>query len=187
MQIPATHMRVGMVVEHRKELCRVMTVTHITPGNWRGMVQTKLRNIRSGSQLEHRFRSEDKVERVVLEQFQMEFLYSDPNGYHFMNTENFEQVALDADALGDAVNYLVANLRVEVEFHEHTAIGITLPKTVDLRVVETEPGLKGATATNVLKPAKVETGAIVQVPPFIGVDDVIRVATETGEYQSRAK
>lgn len=187
MQIPATQLRVGMVVEHRGELCRVMTVTHITPGNWRGMVQTKLRNIRTGSQVENRFRSEDKVERVVLEQHEMEFLYSDPDGYHFMNTENFEQVALDAEALGDAVKYLTANLKVEVEFHEHTALGVTLPKTVDLRVVETEPGLKGATATNSLKPATVETGAIVQVPGFIAVDEVIRVATDTGEYQSRAK
>jgi len=180
-------MRVGMVVEHRSELCRVMAVTHITPGNWRGMVQTKLRNIRSGSQVEHRFRSEDKVERVVLEQHEMEFLYSDPDGYHFMNTENFEQVALDAEALGDAVKYLTPNSKVEVEFHEHHAIGITLPKTVDLRVTETDPGLKGATATNSLKPATVETGAVVQVPPFIAIGDVIRVATETGEYQSRAK
>lgn len=187
MQIPATQMRVGMVVDHRNELCRVMAVTHITPGNWRGMVQTKLRNIRSGSQIEHRFRSEDKVERVVLEQNEMEFLYADPDGYHFMNTENFEQVALAAEALGDAVKYLTPNSKVEVEFHEHTAIGVTLPKTVDLRVTETEPGLKGATATNSLKPATVETGAIVQVPGFITVGEVIRVATETGEYQSRAK
>jgi elongation factor P len=187
MQIPATQMRPGMVVEHRNELCRVMTVIHITPGNWRGMVQTKLRIIRSGTQLEHRFRSEDKVERVVLEQHEMEFLYNDPDGYHFMNTENFEQVALDPESLGDAVNYLTPNLKVELEFHEHTPMGVTLPKTVDLRVVETEPGLKGATATNSLKPATVETGAIVQVPGFIAAGDVIRVSTETGEYQSRAK
>jgi elongation factor P len=180
-------MRAGMVIEHRGDLWRVMSVTHITPGNWRGMVQTKMRNIRSGSQTEHRFRSEDKVERVVLEQHEMEFLYSDSDGYHFMNTETFDQVALDAEALGDAVKYLVSNLKVEVEFHEHTAIGVTLPKTVDLRVVETEPGLKGATANNSLKPATVETGAVVQVPGFITVDEVIRVATETGEYQSRAK
>jgi elongation factor P len=187
MIIAATALRAGMVLEHRGDLWRIMTVTHITPGNWRGMVQTKMRNIRSGSQTEHRFRSEDKVERVVLEQHEMEFLYSDSDGYHFMNTETFDQVALDGESLGDAVKYLTPNLKVEVEFHEHSAIGVTLPKTVDLRVVETEPGLKGATATNSLKPATVETGAIVQVPGFITVDEVIRVATETGEYQSRAK
>jgi elongation factor P len=187
MVIAATQMRAGMVVEHKGDLCRVMTVTHVTPGNWRGMVQTKLRNIRTGTQIEHRFRSEDKVERVVLEQHEMEFLYQDGDGYHFMNTENFEQVAFDGESLGDAVKYLIPNLKVEVEFHEHTPIGVTLPKTVDLRVVETEPGLKGATATNSLKPATVETGAVVQVPGFISIDEVIRVSTDTGEYQSRAK
>jgi len=179
--------RVGTVVEHRGDLWRVMAVTHITPGNWRGMVQTKMRNIRSGSQTEHRFRSEDKVERIVLEQHEMEFLYSDSDGYHFMNTETFDQVALDAESLGDSVKFMVPNLKVEVEFHEQSAIGVTLPKTVDMRVIETEPGMKGATANNSLKPATVETGAIVQVPGFITVDEVIRVATETGEYQSRAK
>jgi len=187
MIIAATALRVGMVLEHRGDLWRVMAVTHITPGNWRGMVQTKMRNIRSGSQTEHRFRSEDKVERIVLEQHEMEFLYSDTDGYHFMNTETFDQVALDAESLGDSVKFMVPNLKVEVEFHEQSAIGVTLPKTVDMRVIETEPGMKGATANNSLKPATVETGAIVQVPGFITVDEVIRVATETGEYQSRAK
>lgn len=187
MQIPATHLRVGMVINHRNELVRVMSVVHVTPGNWRGMVQTKLRKVDSGTQTEHRFRSEDKVERIVLEQHDMEFLYSDTDHYHFMNTENYEQVELTAEDLGDAVKFLKPNLRVEVEFHEHRAIGIELPKTVDLRVTDTEPGMKNATATNVLKPATVETGAVVQVPVFIGIDDVIRVDTSTGEYVSRAK
>ena len=187
MQIPATQMRAGMVIEHRNELVRVMNVVHVTPGNWRGMVQTKLRKIDTGTQIEHRFRSEDKVERIVLEQHDMEFLYSDGDHYHFMNTENYEQVALTAEDLGEAVKFLKPNLRVEVEFHELRPIGIELPKSVDLRVTDTEPGLKNATATNVLKPATVESGAIVQVPVFVNIDDVIRVSTETGEYLSRAK
>src|SRR5438552_6789388 len=106
MQIPATQLRVGMVIQHRNELARVTSVVHVTPGNWRGMVQTKLRKIDTGTQAEHRFRSEDRVERIVLEQHQMEFLYSDGDQYHFMNTENYEQVGLTADDLGDAVKYL---------------------------------------------------------------------------------
>lgn len=187
MLIPATQLRVGMIVKHQNDLFRVMNVVHITPGNWRGMVQSKLRNIRSGTQMENRFRSEDKVERVTFEQHEMEFLYQSDDEYHFMNTENFEQIILNAEALGDSVNYLTANLRVMVEFYENRPIGVSLPKTVDLKVTHTEPSMRGATVTNVLKPATVETGAIVQVPGFVAIDDVIRVDTESGEYLSRAK
>ncbi|GIW43666.1 MAG: elongation factor P [Candidatus Binatia bacterium] len=176
-----------MIIKHQNDLYRVSNVVHVTPGNWRGMVQTRLRNLRSGVQIENRFRSEDRVERVTLEQHEMEFLYESDGLYHFMNTETFEQIALDREALGDAVLYLAPNLRVQVEFYEGQPIGVSLPKTVDVRVTETEPSLKGATVTNVLKPAKVETGATVQVPGFISVGDVIRVDTETGEYVSRAK
>jgi len=176
-----------MIIKHQNDLYRVSNVVHVTPGNWRGMVQTKMRNLRSGTQIENRFRSEDRVERVTLEQHEMEFLYESDGLYHFMNTESFDQITLDAEALGDAVQFLTPNSRVQVEFYEGQPIGVTLPKTVDLRVVETEPALKGATVTNVLKPAKVETGATVQVPGFIQVGDVIRVDTETGEYLSRAR
>ncbi len=185
--IPATQLRAGMIIKHENELFRVSNVVHVTPGNWRGMVQTKMRNLRSGTQIENRFRSEDRVERVTLEQHEMEFLYEADGMYHFMNTETFEQISLDRESLGDAVLYLTPSLKVQVEFYEGRPIGVSLPKTVDLQVVETEPSLKGATVTNVLKPAKVETGATVQVPPFISAGDVIRVDTETGEYLSRAK
>jgi elongation factor P len=187
MLIPATQLRAGMIVKHQNDLFRVMNVVHVTPGNWRGMVQTKLRNLRSGTQLENRFRSEDKVDRVTFEQHAMEFLYESEGQYHFMNTENYEQIALDAEALGDAVNYLSPNLRVQVEFYEGNPMGVSLPKTVDLKVTHTEPALKGATVTNVLKAATVETGAVVQVPGFVAIGDVIRVDTESGEYLSRAK
>jgi elongation factor P len=187
MLIPATQLRAGMIVKHQNDLFRVMNVVHVTPGNWRGMVQTKLRNIRSGTQLENRFRSEDKVERVTFEQHEMEFLYQGDDEYHFMNTENYEQIVLNGEALGDAVNYLSPNLRVMVEFYEGKPIGVSLPKTVDLKVTHTEPSMRGATVTNVLKPATVETGAIVQVPGFVAIGDVIRVDTESGEYLSRAK
>src|SRR5205807_8292904 len=106
MLIPATQLRVGMTVEHNKDLWRVMNVSHVTPGNWRGMVQTKLRKLSSGTQLENRFRSEDKVERVTLEQHEMEFLYQADDEYHLMNTESYEQIILRSEVLGDAVNYL---------------------------------------------------------------------------------
>ena len=186
MLIPATQLRVGMIIMHQNDLWRVMQVVHVTPGNWRGMVQTKLRNLRAGTQTEYRFRSEDKPERVTLEQHDMEYLYESDGQYHFMNTENYEQIALDGGLLGDAMQYVTPNSRIQVEFHESKPMGISLPKTVDLKVVETAPGLKTATVTNALKPATTETGLVVQVPNFINEGDVIRVDTETGDYLQRA-
>ena len=187
MLIPATQLRVGMIIMHQNDLWRVMQVVHVTPGNWRGMVQTKLRNLRAGTQTEYRFRSEDKPERVTLEQHDMEYLYESDGQYHFMNTENYEQIALDGELLGDAMQYVTPNSRIQVEFHESKPMGISLPKTVDLKVIETAPGLKTATVTNALKPATTETGLVVQVPNFINEGDVITVDTETGEYVGRAK
>jgi len=187
MLITATQLRAGMLIRHEDELYRVIQVVHITPGNWRGMVQTKMRNLRTGTQTENRFRSEDRVERVSLEEHEMEFLYQQGDEYHFMNTENYEQISLTPEELGDATRFLTPNLRVQIEFFEGRPVGVVLPKTVDLKVIETAPGLKTATVTNVLKPATVETGLVVQVPNFIDVGDVIRVDTESGEYLSRAK
>ena len=187
MLIPATQLRVGMLINYQNDLYRIMVVTHITPGNWRGMVQTKMRSVRTGSQTENRFRSEDKVDRVTLDQQEMEYLYGDGEGHHFINTESFEQIALDAEWLGDAVSYLLANMRVIVDFYEGKPIGVTLPKSVDLRVTDTAPGLKTATVTNVLKPATTETGLVVPVPNFVETGDVIKVDTESGTYLSRVK
>jgi elongation factor P len=187
MLIPATQLRVGMLINYQNDLYRIMAVTHITPGNWRGMVQTKMRAVRSGTQTENRFRSEDKVDRVTLDQQQMEFLYAEGDDFHFMNTESFEQISLDREMLGDAVRYLLPNMRVQVDFYEGRPIGVTLPKTVDLRVTDTSPGMKTATVTNVLKPATTETGLVVGVPNFVETGDLIRVDTETGSYLSRAK
>jgi len=187
MLISATQLRVGMLINYQNELHRVTNVVHVTPGNWRGMVQTKLRNLRSGTQVENRFRSEDKVERITLEQHEMEFLYQSDDHYYFMNTETFDQIALDAETLGDGTQYLKPNIRLQVEFHDTTPVAVALPKTVDLTVTDTAPGLRSATVTNSLKPATTETGLVVPVPPFIDVGDVIRVDTETGQYLSRAK
>ncbi len=187
MFVPATQLKVGTVIKYQNDLFRVTQVTHITPGNWRGMVQTKMRNLRTGVQAENRFRSEDKVEKITLDQHEMEFLYQEGETYHFMNTENYEQVELTKDDLGDAVGFLIPNLKLQVEFHESKPLGVELPNTVDLKVTDVPPGLKTATATNVLKPATTETGLVVPVPNFIETGAVIRVDTGTGAYLSRAK
>ena len=184
--IAATQVRPGMVIKFNNALFSIFKMTHRTPGNLRGFVQVKMRNLRSGSMLEHRFSSEDKVERVSLDEQEMEYLYDDGDSYHFMNTTTYDQMHLNKDILGDAVEYLIPQLKVNVEFYEGRAISVELPPTVDMLVVETEPGLKGATVSNVTKPAKLETGLVVQVPPFIGEGERIRVSTSEGTYQERA-
>jgi elongation factor P len=186
MAIPATQMRPGMIIKHNNDLHLVFSVEHRTPGNLRAFIQAKLRNIRTGAMFVERFRSPDPIERVIVDEIPMEFLYNDGDDYYFMNTENYEQTHLKRDTLGDAVEYLIANLQIRVSFHDGVAVGIELPQTVELTVVETEPGLKSATASSVTKPAKLETGLIVQVPPFINEGEKIRVDTAEGAYLSRA-
>jgi elongation factor P len=186
MAIPATQMRPGMIIKHNNELHAVFSVEHRTPGNLRAFIQAKLRNLRTGAMFEHRFRSPDSIDRVVVDEIPMEFLYNDGDDFYFMNTENYEQTNLKRDMLGDAVEYLTANLQITVSFFDGVAVGIELPQTVELTVVETEPGLKSATASSVTKPAKLETGLMVQVPPFINEGEKIRVDTAEGAYLSRA-
>ncbi len=184
--ITATQLRPGMVIVFNKELHTVFTMSHRTPGNLRGFVQVKMRNLKSGSMFEHRFSSEDKVERAVLEDHEMEYMYDDGDFYYFMDIETFEQMHFTKDILGDAVNYLIPQLKLNVEFYEGKAIGIELPPSISMKVLETEPGLKGATVSNVTKPAKTETGLVVMVPPFISEGEVIRVSTSDGSYLERA-
>ncbi len=186
MAIPATQLRPGMIIKHNNDLHSVFTVEHRTPGNLRAFIQAKLRNLRTGAMFEHRFRSADAIDKVNVDEVEMEFLYKDGDDYYFMNTENYEQTHLKRDTLGDAVDYLTANLQIKVEFFDGKPVGIELPQTVDLTVVETEPGLKSASATNVTKAAKTETGLVVQVPPFINEGEKIRVDTSEGAYLSRA-
>ena len=186
MAIPATQLRPGMVIRHNNDLHGVFSVEHRTPGNLRAFIQAKLRNLRTGAMFEHRFRSADAIDKVTVDEVQMEYLYNDGDSYYFMNTENYEQTHLTRDALGDAVDYLIPNLQIQVEFFDGKAVGVELPQTVELTVIETEPGLKSATATNVMKPAKTETGLGVQVPPFINQGEKIRVDTSEGAYLSRA-
>jgi elongation factor P len=186
MAIPATQMRPGMIIKHNNDLHLVFSVEHRTPGNLRAFIQAKLRNVRTGAMFEHRFRSGDAIEKINVDEIAMEFLYQDGDNYYFMNTENYEQIHLTKDVLGDSVDYLIPNLQIKVEFYDGKAVGIELPQTVEMTVVETEPGLKSATASSVTKPAKMETGLVVQVPPFINEGEKIRVDTAEGAYLSRA-
>jgi elongation factor P len=186
MAIPATQMRPGMIIKHNDNLCSVFSVEHRTPGNLRAFIQAKLRNLRTGAIFEHRFRSADPIDKVNVDEVQMEYLYADGDDFYFMNVENFEQIQLRREMLGEAVEYLIANLQIKVEFFDGKPVGVELPQTVDLTVIETEPGLKSATASSVTKPAKTETGLVVQVPPFINEGEKIRVDTAEGAYLSRA-
>src|ERR1700683_5414132 len=165
--LSATQLRPGMVIKFNNELYTVFSMTHRTPGNLRGFVQARMRSLRTGTMTEHRFSSEDKVEKAMLDEQEMEYLYDDGEYYFFMNTETFEQMHLMKDLLGDAVQYLIPQLKVKVEFYEGKALGVELPPTVNMTVMETEPSLKGATVSNVTKPAKMETGLVVQGRPFI--------------------
>lgn len=183
----ATELRPGTVIKHNNELYTVHKTEHRTPGNKRGFVQARMRNLNSGAMIDHRFRSEDEVERAVIDAVEMQYLYSDADSLHFMNTSSYEQIHMHKQVVGDRANYLVPDIMIKVEFFEGHPIDILLPATVDLKVVETEPGIKGASATNVTKPAKLETGLIVQVPPFIGEGEAIRVDTAEGIYLERAK
>jgi elongation factor P len=183
----ATQLRPGMVIKFNNELHSIFSMTHRTPGNLRAFVQVRMRNLRSGSMFEHRFSSGDQVERAVLEEVEMEYMYDDGEYYYFMNTETFEQTHLTKDHLGEGVEYLIPNLKVHVEYYEGKPISVELPPSVDMKVVETEPGIKGATVSNVQKPAKMETGLVVAVPPFVNEGDVIRVSTSEGTYQERVQ
>ena len=186
MLLVATDLRPGNIVVHNGQLHRILTVTHITPGNWRGMVHAKMRNLKSGSQLEHRFRSEDRVDKASFDTHEMQYLYSDPSGHHFMNTESYEQITLSDEVLGDSLGYLLPETVITVDFYEERPVGLELPNQVVLRIVDTEPVMKGATAAGGSKPAKLETGLTVGVPQFVETGTRIIVDTRTGEYVSRA-
>ena len=185
--IQATRLRKGNLIRMGDALLRVIELHHITPGNKRGHVQCKLRDIRSGRLIDHKFRSEDDVERATLDEHEMQFLYRDGDLFHFMNTETYEQVHLSLEVLGDSALYLLPETVIDVEFYESEPVGIHVAQTVDLKVTDTVPGIKGATASAQVKPATLETGLVVSVPAFVNTGDVIRINTETGEYLSRAQ
>jgi elongation factor P len=175
-----------MLIKMGNDLFRILDLQHKTPGNLRGFVQVRMRNIRTMSLSDHRFRAEEDVDRAVLDERQMQYMYRDGASFHFMDQDTYDQIHIDQETLGDSVNYLIPEMVISVEFYGTEPVGIELPQTVDLKVEETTPAIKGATASAQLKPARTETGLVVQVPPFINEGDLIRVNTETGEYQSRA-
>jgi elongation factor P len=185
--VKATQLRPGMVIQFEGDLYTVFTVDHRTPGNKRGAMATRLRNLKTGAIIDYRFRAEEFVERAILDEIEYEFLYADGDGWHFMNAETFDQIHLGRDVLGDAVDYLLPGIHLKLEFHEGKPLGAILPDTVDLTVTDTEPTVQKATASAVMKPAKLETGLVISVPPFINNGDRVRVDTSEGRYVQRAQ
>jgi len=182
----ANDLRPGMVINHNNELFSIHKAEHRTPGNLRAFVQARMRNLRTGAMSDHRFRSEDTVERAVIDEVDMQYLYSDGDMFYFMNTDTYEQYHLPKEVVGDRAQYMMPDVILKIDFYDGRPIDISLPATVDLKVVETEPGIKGASATNVTKAAKMETGLVVQVPPFIDEGEVIRIDTSNGSYLARS-
>ena len=183
----ANDLRPGMIIQHNGDLFSIYEAEHRTPGNLRAFVQAKMRNLRSGAMIDHRFRSTDAVDKINLDEVEMQYLYADGDFFYFMNTANYEQIQLHKDVVGDRANYMMPDVLLKVEFFEGKPVDIQLPAVVELKVVETEPGIKGASATNVTKPAKLDTGLVVQVPPFISEGEIIRVDTAEGTYLERGK
>ena len=183
--IQATRLRKGMLIKLGNDLFRILDLQHFTPGNKRGFIQARMRNIRTSTQADQKFRAEEDLERATLDEREMQYLYNDGDHFHFMDTSTYEQIHISAEALGESVHYLIPDALIRVEFYDVEPVGIELPQTVDLIVKETVPGIKGATASAQVKPATLETGLIIQVPPFVNEGDKVRVNTETGEYQSR--
>ena len=174
-----------MLIKMGADLFRVLELQHVTPGNLRGFVRAKFRNIRTGSLADEKLRSEDSLERAILDEREMQYLYRDGESFHFMDTSSYEQLHIAEEILGESVNYIMPDALIKVEFYGEQPVGIELPPTVDLKVEDTVPGIKGATASNQVKPARLETGLVVNVPPFVNTGDKIRVSTDTGEYLSR--
>jgi elongation factor P len=181
----AVQLRKGMIVQIDGELFRVHEFQHVTPGKGQAVMQTRLRNLRSGAMVDRRFRSQEDVERVQLDSRNVEYLYQEGDHYVFMDSENYEQIHLLAEVIEEALPYLIANLVLAVDFFEGEPVALELPTTVDLEVTETEPAIKGATASASSKPATLETGLVVQVPPFVSIGDTVRVETSTGNYLTR--
>jgi elongation factor P len=186
MMISATQIRSGTLLIYNRELHRAHEVIHKTPGNLRGFVQVKMRNLRNGAMIEHRFGSTDRVEKASLDEREMEYLYSDSAGHHFMDNESFDQVTLSDEVIGDQMPYLLPNTTIHVDLFEGNPVGIELPNTVTLKVVETQPGMKGATASASYKPATLETGLQVMVPQFIEAGTRIKIDTRDNSYLERA-
>jgi elongation factor P len=187
MAVPATQIRKGMVIVFEGNPCRVIDFRHHTPGNLRAMVQTKMRNLKTGANFEHRFRADDAIEKASMETHELEFLYQGGDTYHFMNIENYDQIELEAEALGDNAQWMVPNMKIIAEYYDGRPIGIELPQSLTFAIVDTSPVMKTATKTSSYKPAKLENGVTINVPEFVGTGERVRVNPSTGEYLDRAK
>jgi len=183
--ISATQIKVGMVILHDGKPCRVSNVLHVTPGNWRGMVHAKMVNLITGSQVEHRFRSEDKVERAELDHHPLQYLYRSGDDFTFMNTESYEMTSVSSDSLGDAVNYLAEGMTVEVSYFDGKPVAVDLPMFVELEIVETDPVMRGATISSSPKAAKLNTGLMTKVPQHMSVGDRVKIDTRDGSFVER--
>ena len=187
MAIPATQIRRGMVLVFEGDPCRVIEFRHHTPGNLRAMVQAKLKNLRTGSSFEHRFRAADSIDPASMETHDLEFLYQGGDTYHFMNVENYDQLEMDEETLGDNAQWMQPNMKIQAEYYDGRPVGIKLPNSLVLELVDTAPVMKTATKTASTKPAKLENGVTINVPEFVGTGDKVKVNPSTGEYQERAK
>ncbi len=185
--INATQIRRGMIIRVEDELYKVVEAIHITPGKGQALMQTKLRRLKDQTLHDYRFRSKDRVEQAFLQEIEMEYLYQEGEDFVFMNLENYEQIRLSREIIGNGVNYLVPNVVFTIEMHEGRPVGINPPLTIDLKVVKTEPFLKGATQSATNKPALLETGLTVNVPQFIKEGDIVRIDTRENEYLERVK
>jgi elongation factor P len=185
--INATQVRVGMIINFEGELCRVTSVEHQTPGNLPARIVTKMKRLKDGINRENRFGSADKIDKASLEQHKMEFLYEDGDHLVFMNNETYEQTELAKDILGDDLVFLHPNMEVEVEFYEGTPLSVAMPPSVVLAITDTEPVMKNANATGSYKPAKLENGVTVNVPPYIESGEKIRVNIAERAYMERIK
>ncbi|HPR63331.1 MAG TPA: elongation factor P [Thermoanaerobaculia bacterium] len=184
--IVATQIRAGNILVIDGELFRVIQMTHVTPGKGHAHVQVKIRNLKTGNAYERRYNSGDKVEKAMLDNRSMQYLYSDASGYHFMDQETYEQIALSEEILSDSLKYLKENDIIQVDLFEGNPVGIEIQPSVILEVVETEPPMKGATAAGGGKPAKLENGITVTVPQFIQIGDKVKVDTRDDSYLERA-
>jgi elongation factor P len=176
-----------MTIMFEGEPCRIIEFHHHTPGNLRAMVHAKMRKLKSGVTIEHRFRASDQMEEAVMETHTLQYLYHAGDTYHFMNTESFDQLEMDGEALGDAAQWMSDGMQIIAEFYNGRAVAVDMPNALTFEVVETSPVMRSATKTASTKPAKLSNGVTVNVPEFIQTGEKVRVNPTTGEYLDRAK
>lgn len=180
-------LRNGAVIKYNNELCVILESEHRTPGNLRAFYQVKMRNLKSGKLLENRYRSGESIEFVRVEKKNYQYLYAEGDVLYFMDNETYDQVPVSKTIVGEAAKFMKENQEVQIAFNDTEVVTVDLPEHVILRITQTDPGLKGNTATNALKPAIVETGATVMVPLFVNENDVIRIDTRSASYMERVK